>query len=115
MSTIARVNGVNIFGKGKTNQQLLSNDKSENSQDREFLINGDDTNNDTENEQAEYSVLNALRENRVFVNLLSFTILFSIVSFNYYIISFYMKYIGGDIYINMIASAFSDMVGNILA
>jgi len=45
---------------------------------------------------------------RIGVNLALYCVLWSIGSFNYYLITFYMKYIPGSIYVNTTASALSE-------
>ena len=48
-------------------------------------------------------------------NLMLATYLWITVSFNYYLISFYMKYINGSIYLNNFLSALADFLGNLSA
>ena len=112
LTTFAKWNGVKAFGNTKA-KKLISSDKSELLADKqELMVHSEDTRHEGESEKAEYSVLNALRDRRVLINFISVIILFSLVSFNFYLLGFYIKYIGGSIYINMIASAFSDIIGN---
>lgn len=66
-------------------------------------------------EVEEFSIMTALKEKRTLVNLITIICLFSFVSFSYYMIAFYLKYIGGNIFINTIASSISDTIGNVLA
>jgi Na+/melibiose symporter-like transporter len=65
-----------------------------------------------EKEQKEYSVLKALKSGFILVNFFAVLICFSVVSFNYYMISFYMKYVGGNIFINTILSTISESISN---
>ena len=112
LTTFARWNGVQEFGNTKL-KKLISTDKSELLADKqELMIYSEDTRHEIESEKTEYSVLNALRDKRVLVNFMSIIILFSLVSFKFHLLGFYIKYIGGNIYINMIVSAFSDIIGN---
>ena len=44
------------------------------------------------------------------VNLIAFVYLFSVASFDYYLINFYLKYIPGNVFINMIVSSLSSSI-----
>ena len=68
---------------------------------------------DQDQDKAEYSVLNELRNSRVLINLVIVVIWFSITTFNYHMIGFYMKYIGGNIYLNIIISTLADTIGSV--
>ena len=48
-------------------------------------------------------------------NLLVFVFLFSSVSFDYYLINFYLKYIPGNVYVNSIVSSVSAAVATYLS
>ena len=48
------------------------------------------------------------------VNLVVFVLMFSVTSFNYYLINFYLKYIPGNVFINTIVAAIADFVAHIL-
>ena len=112
LTTFAKWNGVQAFGNTKA-KKLISSDNSEFLADKqELMIHSEDTRHQTESGKVEYSVLNTLRDRRVLTNFVSIIILFSLMSFNFYLLGFYIKYIGGNIYINMIAFALSDTVGN---
>lgn len=66
-------------------------------------------------QEGEYSVWKALRNKTTFINFVAVLICFGVVSFNYYMIGFYMKYVGGNIFINTIASTVSECIGNFAA
>ena len=63
----------------------------------------------------DYSVLSDLKNPTTIINLISVTLCFCIVSFSYYMIGFYMKYVGGNIFINTIASGISETIGSFSA
>ena len=65
-----------------------------------------------ETEKEEFSVLKALKSGLILANFFAVLICFSVVSFNYYMISFYMKYVGGNIFINTILSTISESISN---
>ena len=77
---------------------------------------GKDTNDtDVEEIGEKYSVLKELKNTTTVVNLVAVIICFSVISFNYYLISFYLKYVGGNIFINSLASSVSETAGNFAA
>jgi hypothetical protein len=43
------------------------------------------------------------------------TVIWSVASFNYYLITFYMKYVPGDIFINSTIGCFAELFGDILS
>ena len=49
------------------------------------------------------------------MNLALYCVLWSISSFNYYLISFYMKYVPGSIYVNTTASAVSENLAYVVS
>ncbi|CAI2361450.1 unnamed protein product [Moneuplotes crassus] len=63
----------------------------------------------------EYSVFQELQNPVTIINLIAVIICFSVVSFNFYMLSFYLKYVGGNIYLNTIGGAISDVIGNFTA
>ena len=64
------------------------------------------------NKENEYSVLKALKDSTILANFLVSLALFSFISFNYYMIAFYIKYIGGNIFMNTLAALISECIGN---
>mmetsp|Transcript_20356 Transcript_20356/g.18023 ORF Transcript_20356/g.18023 Transcript_20356/m.18023 type:complete len:154 (+) Transcript_20356:978-1439(+) len=66
-------------------------------------------------EREEFSVLRELKKPVTLINLIVVIICFSVVSFNYYMIGFYMKYVGGNIFINIMAATASEAAGNFAA
>mmetsp|Transcript_20357 Transcript_20357/g.18025 ORF Transcript_20357/g.18025 Transcript_20357/m.18025 type:complete len:121 (+) Transcript_20357:924-1286(+) len=66
-------------------------------------------------EKEEFSVLRDLKKPVTLINLIVVVICFSVVSFNYYMIGFYMKYVGGNIFINIMAATASHTAGNFAA
>lgn len=65
--------------------------------------------------EEEYSVMKALKNRQTLQNLIALLICFSVVSFNYYMVGFYLKYVGGDIFINSLSASYSESVGNFTA
>ena len=65
--------------------------------------------------QNEFSVVTALKDSTIFINFIVVLVCFSVVSFNYYMISFYLKYVGGNIFINTLSSTVSEWIGNFAA
>lgn len=63
----------------------------------------------------EFSVVNQLKNPTTIVNLVAVTVCFCVVSFNFYMLSFYLKYVGGNLYLNTIVGAVSDVIGNFAA
>lgn len=57
-----------------------------------------------------YSALSDLKNPTILINLLCLIIFFTAVSFNYYMISIYMKYVGGNIFVNVLLSAISEVI-----
>ncbi|CAI2360036.1 unnamed protein product [Moneuplotes crassus] len=60
----------------------------------------------------EFSIVMYLKEKTRLINFISVVICFCIISFNYYEISFALKYIDGDIYINLLSTCISETLGN---
>lgn len=52
---------------------------------------------------------------RIAINLVLYCFLWSISSFNYYLITFYMKYVPGSIYVNTTASALSENLSYVVS
>lgn len=46
------------------------------------------------------------------INLIVVIMCFVFVSFNYYMVNFFMKYVGGNIFINTLLSSISESIGN---
>ena len=65
--------------------------------------------------QSEFSVITALKDSTILINLIVALVCFSLVSFNYFMISFYLKYVGGNIFINTLSSTVSECIGNFAA
>jgi len=59
-----------------------------------------------------FSVFEEIKKPIIFINFGVVLVGFSVVSFNYYLISFYLKYAGGNIFINTIATNISEGAGN---
>lgn len=68
-----------------------------------------------DNEMGEFSVFRELKNKLTLINFIVTIICFVVVSFNYYMISFYMKYVGGNIFINTALSTISEGIGNFAA
>lgn len=52
---------------------------------------------------------------RILINLILFIFLWSVSSFNYYLITFYMKYVPGSIYVNTTAAALSENISYVVS
>lgn len=62
-----------------------------------------------------YSFRNLLRKRVYLVNLLALNVVWASVSFTHYMIAYYVKYIPGDLYSNIIASAVSECLAYVLS
>ena len=62
-----------------------------------------------------FSVMAEFKNPITFTNFSVVLVCFCVVSFNYYMISFYLKYVGGNIFINTASSTCSEVVGNFAA
>eukprot|EP00345_Euplotes_harpa_P001530 CAMPEP_0168323014 /NCGR_PEP_ID=MMETSP0213-20121227/3238_1 /TAXON_ID=151035 /ORGANISM="Euplotes harpa, Strain FSP1.4" /LENGTH=108 /DNA_ID=CAMNT_0008325023 /DNA_START=933 /DNA_END=1259 /DNA_ORIENTATION=- len=60
------------------------------------------------NEQ--FSILGQLKKPVVMINLIICCIVFVVSTFNYYMINFYLKYVGGNIFVNVILSTVSENI-----
>lgn len=60
-------------------------------------------------------IIHHLSQTDNIVNLLVMSYMWSATAFCYYLIGFYMKYMPGDIYFNMIIGALAEIVGTIVA
>ena len=103
LNTIASFNGVDMFRQAKN--------FNTNTHSKQLLSSEEDETAESDFKTQEYSVLAALRNRKTFVNLVAVIIWFSVVSFNFYIIGFYLKYIGGNIYINTLVCTLSEFLG----
>ena len=112
MDRIARINGKDVFISARINKKSKSINNHINEDSKGFLINEHQTDDTSIKVQEEYSVINALRDRTVFVNLVVAMFCFAGASFNYYLMGFYFKYMSGDIYINTIMSTVADTVSN---
>ncbi|CAI2364771.1 unnamed protein product [Moneuplotes crassus] len=65
-----------------------------------------------ETPEKEFSVWQELKDKRTLLNLICVIVIFCVVSFNFYMISFYLKYVEGNIYINTLAGCISEIAGN---
>lgn len=62
-----------------------------------------------------YSVFEDLKHPKTLINFLIAILVFVVVSFNYYMLGFYIKYVGGNIYINTILIAVAEVVSYLIA
>ena len=69
----------------------------------------------SQNKTEEFSILTALKDKTILTNFIIVMICFPLVSFNYYLVTFYLKYVGGNIFINTLASIFSECIGNFVS
>lgn len=68
----------------------------------------------TNNEGKGFDVWKELKSNRVMlVNLVVMTMVWLSGSFNYYLISYQLKYLPGDLYINGVVSSLSEILANV--
>ena len=115
IKTIARINGVNMDHDYLIDQELKETLKSSKNKQKTQLEQHDTVSSLVNtNQKEEYSVLKALKESKTVINLLVAISLFSFISFNYYLIDFYLKYIGGNIFVNTFISLISECVGNFM-
>jgi len=63
---------------------------------------------DEKSEIKEYNLKNLLKNKIYLVNLLSLNLAWSAASFTYYMVGFYIKYIPGDIYTNVIVAGIAE-------
>ena len=112
--TIAKVNGSNMSHSYAIDEEvkLLTNSKK---QRERKAIEEQETEVDLSTGQSEFSVVTALKDSTIFINFIVVLVCFSVVSFNYYMISFYLKYVGGNIFINTLSSTVSECIGNFAA
>lgn len=62
-----------------------------------------------------YSILELIKDRTYLVNLFIMVLSWSSSSFCFYILGFYIKYIPGDIYFNIIITCMADAVSSITA
>jgi len=136
LAFMARFNGVSM-GEYQIEGELVPPDPletPENSQNKDksdrdqsdFINNSDNISetkmNNTENDSSqpllgkvgakEFSIWQELKDRRTLLNLMCVIVVFCVVSFNYYMISFYLKYVEGNIYVNTLAGSLSEIAGN---
>ena len=105
------MNGRTTFRDTRDNKKLLLTNE-ESKFDNRFLINENDTTNiDSCKNEENYSILRTLMDRVVLSNFAILLALFSAGSSNFHMLGFYLKYAGGDIYVNTLCSALSDLVG----
>ena len=85
MDRIARINGKDVFKSARINKKPKSINNHINEDSKGFLINEHQTDDTSIKVQEEYSVINALRDRTVFVNLVVAMFCFAGASFNYYL------------------------------
>lgn len=69
---------------------------------------------DLGHEEKAFDVWGELKSNRaMLINMIIMTVVWLSGSFNYYLISYQLKYLEGDLYINSIVSSLSEIVANI--
>ena len=112
--TIAKVNGSNMNHSYAIDEEVkfLTNSKK---QTERKAIEEQETDIDMSTAQDEFSIVTALKDPTILINFIVVLVCFSVVSFNYYMISFYLKYVGGNIFINTLSSTVSECIGNFAA
>jgi hypothetical protein len=104
IKTMARVNKVEMDEKYKIDAELntfkmgFARSRLDYYASQKHTINIGMIRKDTMALHGKYSTWKSLRDKRTLLNLLIVVTLFSIMSFNYYMISLYIKYIGGNIF-----------------
>ncbi|CAI2361593.1 unnamed protein product [Moneuplotes crassus] len=66
-------------------------------------------------EVSQYSAIEELKNPIILLNLVCIAGLFCVCCFCYQMVGFYIKYIGGNIYVNTLATCFSEILGNFCA
>ena len=112
--TIAKVNGSNMSHGYVIDEEVKFLTSSKKQRQRK-AIEEQETEVDLSTGQSEFSVVTALKDSTIFINFIVVLVCFSVVSFNYYMISFYLKYVGGNIFINTLSSTVSECIGNFAA
>ena len=111
---IAKVNGSNMSHSYAIDEEVKFFTNSKKQTERK-AIEEQETDIDMSTGQSEFSVITALKDSTILTNFIVVLICFSVVSFNYYMISFYLKYVGGNIFINTLSSTISECIGNFAA
>ena len=108
LKTISKINGVSWNPDYETNITNTTNMIKENyklqEHEKSSLL-------DTKSKD-EYSVLLALKNKTILINLIATVGWFSLVIFDYYMINFYLKYVGGSIYLNTLWATLSWLVSS---
>ena len=112
--TFAKVNGSNMSHSYAIDEEVKFLTSSKKQRQRK-AIEEQETEVDLSTGQNEFSVVTALKDSTIFINFIVVLVCFSVVSFNYYMISFYLKYVGGNIFINTLSSTVSECIGNFAA
>jgi hypothetical protein len=56
-----------------------------------------------------------MKDNLYLINFLVMNLAWSTASFNYYMLNYYLKYVPGDIYTNIIVASVSDMFASLIS
>ena len=62
--------------------------------------------------KVKYSAFKSIFQGKNVINLCSLTVCYSVVSFNYFMVAVYLKYVGGNIFINSTSNIVAETVGN---
>ena len=63
--------------------------------------------------QTEYSIWNDLKQSKILINFICTILIYSFVTYNYFLMGLYMKYAVGDIFFNTILASFSELAAYI--
>ena len=108
LKCISRVNGV----KYQLDSQIVTtNEANLNLEEKEGAI----SSLEEKDEVSEYSIWNDLKKPAIVINLLITMWCFSSVSFDHYMLTYYIKYIGGNIFVNNLAIGVSAIAANLTA
>ena len=60
--------------------------------------------------QTEYSIWNDLKQSKILINFICAVLIYSFVTYNYFLMGLYMKYAVGEIFLNTLLSSLSELV-----
>jgi len=114
LQTFSQINGVEM-GHYKIDEEIDLNARRSQRGSKEAAALMEENPNDIVEPEEQFSVLKQLKDKTTLINLWVILLCFCSVSFNYYMIAFYLKYVGGNIFINSISSVTSECIGNFAA
>ena len=112
---IARINGVEVNIRSVSfSKEIKLKDDIRRTLSVETDKNKDEAIKEVEHEH-EFTISKELKNKITLINLIVTVSWFTMVSFNFYMVGFYMKYIGGNIFLNVMLSTCSENLGNFAA